>query len=383
MSEKADDLVPTSIRVSPLTELAVADLAGITRDASRLRDEIMASTRLWDSFHQSALTKTIEEVNIQNSRLISTVTGDFDLYHRPLLEMQGSIGATLAQFNKMNVVHKSWIQQVSSPALGIEGIQHDLAKSVSSAFSGASRAQRMFDDIQIPYFDRLAKFPSIDTTAFSSVLAAQATSFNRLLEGVQASDYLLRMPDFLLPGASREQTLTKYAVELIDADGQDQDSVVEIIEAAVSEIGDQSCSSLLASVHPDLVPVYRGAWEAFESRSGDRARHVLASLRELLTHLLHTLAPDSMVKGWSNDPEHFHQNRPTRSARIRFVCRSLEADSFGTFLNNDTKALLELIDLLHRVHELRPCFTDQQLRALIIRTESWIVYLLRVNAENK
>ena len=48
--------------------------------------------------------------------------------------------------------------------------------------------------------------------------------------------------------------------------------------------------------------------------SVDRPRHVMTSLRELLTHTLHRLAPDREVQGWSSDSEYYNDGRPTRHA---------------------------------------------------------------------
>jgi len=36
------------------------------------------------------------------------------------------------------------------------------------------------------------------------------------------------------------------------------------------------------------------------------------------------------------------------------------------------------VDFFNRVHELDPELTDEQLRALLLRTDSWLTYILQI-----
>ncbi len=48
------------------------------------------------------------------------------------------------------------------------------------------------------------------------------------------------------------------------------------------------------------------------------------------------------------------------------------------FVIQDTRALVKLIDFFNHVHELEPKLTDEQLRALLLKTDSWLMYILQI-----
>lgn len=79
--------------------------------------------------------------------------------------------------------------------------------------------------------------------------------------------------------------------------------------------------SELEEVNPEFVEIWRGAKQAAETRGADWVRHFSVSLRELGTHLLHHLSPDEQVEAWTKDPKDYHQGKPTRMTRIRFIMR--------------------------------------------------------------
>lgn len=141
-----------------------------------------------------------------------------------------------------------------------------------------------------------------------------------------------------------------------------------------------SIDELLDTLDPDLSSIWLGAREALRSENPDRGRHVVVSLRELITHALDTVAPISEVQGWTSDPSHFHQGRPTREARILFACRGVNHGPFARFVNADVRATIEFISLFQRgTHELAASFSETQLRALVTRTESLLRFLLLVS----
>ncbi len=136
----------------------------------------------------------------------------------------------------------------------------------------------------------------------------------------------------------------------------------------------------LLSFNPDLRAVWLGAKEALRSGNPDRGRHVSVSLRELLTHVLHALASDADIRSWTTEPCHFRDGRPTREARILFICRGINHGPFSNFMNADVRASIEFIELFQRgTHKLAAPFSDDQLRALIVRAESLLRFLLLTN----
>jgi hypothetical protein len=79
----------------------------------------------------------------------------------------------------------------------------------------------------------------------------------------------------------------------------------------------------LPLIENGLYEMWQGAVEAYSSKHHDKIRHFAVSLRELLTHLLHILAPNDEVNLWTNDPQMFHKGQPTRNCRLSYICRNI------------------------------------------------------------
>jgi len=145
-----------------------------------------------------------------------------------------------------------------------------------------------------------------------------------------------------------------------------------------------SLKDLLVSLNEGLIPLWQGAKAALKSNNPDRSRHIIVSLRELITRVLRQTAPDSDIRSWTVNPSFFNNDRPTRQARLHFICRGLNHDPFRQFLNKDISAHLELIQMLQSgTHKVSIDLTNEQLKALIIRTESLVRFILVVwNSNN-
>ena len=177
-------------------------------------------------------------------------------------------------------------------------------------------------------------------------------------------------PIEILTSARIFASLTEPSIDeaLPDIDREIETDLDDDIEASVDE--------LLDAVHPDLRTMWRGAREALRSWNPDRSRHVAFSLRELVTHVLHALAPDNAVHGWAPDQSYFYKGRPTRKARVLFICRRIDHGPFTAFIRADVKATVEFIDLFQRGHELAVSFSEEQLQSLITRTEAFLRFLI-------
>lgn len=152
----------------------------------------------------------------------------------------------------------------------------------------------------------------------------------------------------------------------------------ETVEAAVAEAG-PSIDDLLGQFDSRLLPLLRGARDALRSRNPDRPRHVTTSLRELFTQVLHALAPDSAVKVWSTNKEDFARGRPTRRARLMYVCRGIDSEPLAQYVKADVSATLTFIDSLQAgTHAVASNLTERQLRAQVIRMETLLALLLQI-----
>ena len=75
-------------------------------------------------------------------------------------------------------------------------------------------------------------------------------------------------------------------------------------------------------------------------------------------------------------------DRPTRRARLLYICRSIDCDALGVFLEQDTQSTLTLMNALNSgTHVVTSRLTSGQLKALVLRMESLLVFLLQIANE--
>jgi len=154
-------------------------------------------------------------------------------------------------------------------------------------------------------------------------------------------------------------------------------SVVDSI--TFSQETDDRLTYLLTEINAELIVPLQGARLSLNSTNPDRVRHFAASLRELFTHVLHTLAPDNEIRSWSNSPEYFVNGKPTRRARLLYICRPLNQDEFSDFIEKDIAAVLAFLQLFQQgTHEVRARYSDLQLNIMQLRMESAIRFLLEI-----
>ncbi len=151
------------------------------------------------------------------------------------------------------------------------------------------------------------------------------------------------------------------------------------IEEEVRKETEDRLEALLVRLNAELIVLLRGARQSLDSANPDHARHFATSLRELFTHVLHTLAPDDKIRAWSTAPEHYGKGRPTRRARLLYICRTLNHEPFSTFIEKDIDAGLEFLQLFQRgTHEVVPKYADIQLRIMLVRMESLLRFMLEI-----
>jgi len=186
------------------------------------------------------------------------------------------------------------------------------------------------------------------------------------------------IPRLAVEAAGVDYYLVAHQIDVLptDATVQPQDeSLLGQLSARITDI-----PRLVASVGSDLLPLYRGALEAIRSKNPDRIRHASTSLRELFTQILHRLAPDPEVLRWIPESSLLDEKgRPTRRARLRYICRHVDHGDFSPFIEADLDAALKFLNLIQKgTHDVTAGFTDVQLAALVIRTESLLFHLIKL-----
>jgi len=299
--------------------------------------------------------------------------------------------ATSRIAESLSAAHQSWLDT-------IKPIQHDfshisqLQASAKLALCDTSlrlaATERLMAGIDFEAIRSRFQIEMPVISGLESSIAHVAASYGNLAESLREISDITRLPAFVLPGATREIYTTSFALETLRPwDERDEDEAeTEIQFVAEAELETSGCIALLQQVDPGLARPYIGARDALYGNNADRARHILSSLRELWNHLLRRLAPDDLVAAWipgvSNQKDLLHDGKPTRRARVLYVCRDLNNDPLTDFLMHDTRALVKMIELFNRVHELETALTDEQLRAILLRTDSWLMYILQISSGN-
>ena len=144
------------------------------------------------------------------------------------------------------------------------------------------------------------------------------------------------------------------------------------------EIAALRVEPLLAKVDPDLVTMYQGAAHAIAEQGPDSTRHLAISGREILTHVLHRLAPDAELHDWDRArPEDFPNKKPTRRLRIRYILRKLLGTAYEQFVDDDVEQAIDLFNALHGdTHGLGRQLEPGAQRIVLRRLEGVLAVLL-------
>jgi hypothetical protein len=139
--------------------------------------------------------------------------------------------------------------------------------------------------------------------------------------------------------------------------------------------------TFLSNLDPQLLALLNGAREAARSQNPDKTRHVCISLRELLGYALRNLAPDAEVTAWTQDPQYYHDGKPTRAARMQYLYSHVAEPALKKFIAADVRAALELFDLLSNgAHVANLGTTTAALTILMNRAEGVLLLFLRLGS---
>ena len=173
--------------------------------------------------------------------------------------------------------------------------------------------------------------------------------------------------------------------ELLEQITVPEDEQVDLDEYEIIAIPEKrTLEDWLGKFNLDFPTLLQGARAALNTDNPDRARHVASSLRELIGHILRQLAPEDKIRGWNTDPSYYHNSRPTRKARLLYLCREFDFAPLSKFVDADVKSAIYLIEALNaETHVISRRLTDRQLQALVDGTESCLLFLLRLNSANE
>jgi hypothetical protein len=192
-----------------------------------------------------------------------------------------------------------------------------------------------------------------------------------------------RYPSFpvsLRTAPTRELYESSAATDVLVRPHPKSDDALETAEAEAPETPIHLLEAMLVEVGRDLLKPYRGALAVLKRREPDYARHFTISVRELLTHVMHRLAPDSEVRKWTSRAEDYHQGRPTRAARLRFILRHQTGDEFAQWVQQDVDMAIQLMDYLHGgTHKMGDDIPVGRLRWVQRRAEAVLMILIEAS----
>ena len=209
------------------------------------------------------------------------------------------------------------------------------------------------------------------------------TSYNKLFDFTDHQPSIIEVlePD-IIQYPSHEVFREAELLEQITVPEDEQGALDEYEDITIPE--ERPLEDRLGEVNSALPDVLQGAHAALDTDNPDRARHVASSLRELIGRVLHQFAPEDKIRVWSTNPNYYHNGRPTRKARLLYICREINFKPLSEFVDVDVKSVLTLIDVLSaEAHAISRRLTDRQLQVLVDRTESCLLFLLRLNSTNE
>lgn len=302
-------------------------------------------------------------------------------------DRMNQVNASACVFEDLAYTHQSWIDRFNPMQDSIERFQAELKMSLGDVAYRMTIAEQLFAGIDFESMRRAIGLPEPVFIRLENVIDKMTLAYKKLALSIKTIPDLMHLPIVTIPGATREILLTGNVINSISTAGKTENDKNDPEMKLLSEVEQETsdCVKLLQDINPNLIRPYIGAKEAFRNKSIDRVRHVLSSLRELWNHLLRQLAPDEDVLSWvpSNDKELITNGKPTRRARILFIFRSINRDPLTDFIDQDIRTILSLVEFFNRIHKLELELTDELLRALMIRSDSGLTYILQIKKEIK
>jgi len=259
------------------------------------------------------------------------------------------------------------------------GIAAAIRRDFSLMASAALFAQQSVARINFQALGEVAKIADHARADLCQPLLEMADSYRSLWDMFRTdSQKLFSVPLVVSKAPSIEIYLAAHQAEMSTIEAEvlpEEEGFLAEIEPSV-----QHMYEVIASIDERLIPLYEGASNAIASNNVDRARHATTSLRELFTQILHKLAPDKAFFEWNQDESNLDDGRPTRKGRLLYLCRKVNYDTFTTFIDRDIKAALTFLDLLNKgTHEIEKPYNERQLKALLIRMECLLDFIIRIS----
>ena len=368
-----------------------AELRQVTPWSDGHLNQIESIARSLTDSNLTAL-KQIEDISRATNSALLPYTGIAEImaanqHLHDMLEQAWPLSGLVAN---MDHFHRTWLQELDRRQDQASLLQMATKGAMEEIANRLTLSEQILASVNLDAINQFIVSRESQVERLRDSIIRMSENYSRVAMSIQDTQRILDLPKFVLPGATREIFVTGYALDsLYISDETDEEPAFSESQSVVDTVGEiedevSTCMALLSDVDPNLAKLYAGARSALRGTNPDRARHFLSSVRELWSHLLRTIAPDRKVKNWvpKNDTQLLREGKPTRKARVLYVCRELNHGGLSKFVYSDTRAFNEFLDVFNRVHQLDPDFSDQQLHALQLRSDSYLTYILQIRSES-
>ncbi|MBN1882480.1 MAG: hypothetical protein JW885_09930 [Deltaproteobacteria bacterium] len=259
-----------------------------------------------------------------------------------------------------------------------------IAESINRNFLNLATIERNYInfDLKNAFWGQLNE---VTINSLGSTIENMDNAFLSLVNNIKEilidNDKIISLFDF----AAKELVLSRQTLLVFDKDNKFKS--FETFEGTPSTVDVLSeVEELLAQMDPNFRTMLRGAIDASKSSNPDKTRHCFSSLRVLLTHVLHEIAPESEVMEWicinqKKSVQYIHDGRPTRRGRLSYFFdktdQSESNSNIPDFVDKDIKCILEIIEILHSVHSRSLEYSDEQIDIVIYNVSSKLHFLLK------
>jgi len=342
-------------QINSSLEAARAAMAGLADPTRHISGQFMALDAL--DWANGALARQLAHTNALGSQLYDAIKDSEQWQNRlrAMLPTEESVLPILQSHVATMMEYTSLAQQsLSLVAWGTMGdalrVQESTRRALQSRFLSFGKSYSALVSSWADHPHRMLSMPPM----LSSLPPIECFSFTELLRTTTVQP---REVDFGERARAGREKATKAAEYELDVP--------------------------LAAIDPGLPRLLHGAEGALRSENPDKVRHFGSSLRELFTHVLHTLAPDPEIIEWTSDPKDFEKGKPTRRARLRYICRGVNHAKLTVYVGKEVDSTLAFLDLFqYATHEIEADLTPEQLECMLLKMKLTIRYLVEVGRLN-
>jgi predicted pPIWI-associating nuclease len=219
----------------------------------------------------------------------------------------------------------------------------------------------------IPFEPAFRDFQDASKNYATFIQAAKASTFESMLIAIPARGYFAS-GDALL----QFQRNWPISVPLQRTRESTREEIRERTESKLE--------LLLKKIDARLPKLWRGARMISVSTNPDKTRYASVSLRELMTQVLHILAPDAEIRRWTSDPRYFHNGKPTREIRLLYICQPIANGALSDFIRADIRSVIALGNVLQEgTHGIDADFSALELRLIFNRIEGALCSLIEIS----